>query len=88
MTIFLSVLCALFSLLLSLDFFLDLCAIYSYFPIFTATAAALAGAVIGFLEYRAHKSKKKRRPALFAVSLNAFAGIAATSIWIYFLLRT
>lgn len=87
MTLFLSALCSVGTLLLLLDLFLRSGALYHLLPEFTATLAGLIGVVIAGLEYRARKSKKKKRAPLVFLFIALFAAIAATIVWIYFLLK-
>lgn len=84
MVIFLSILCGAFALLLSASYFVPGYEhIYALFPEFSATAAALIGVLIAGLEYRARKTRKKRRTPKAVLITDAVIGIIATGIWIY-----
>ncbi len=61
-------------------------ALFATLPLYTGTAAALAGILIAAMEYRARRSKKAKRAPMFALTYNAISGIAATGIWLYCLL--
>lgn len=59
---------------------------FAALPVFTSSAAALTGVLIAALEYRARKTKKKKRAPMALLILNAFSGIAACVVWLYWLM--
>lgn len=83
---FLSFLCSAGAGFLLTDRLLADGAFYMQVPPFSATAAALIGLLIAGMEYRAAKTKKKRRLPMALLIFNALIGIAATGIWLYTLL--
>lgn len=86
MALFLSFLCSTGAGFLLYDRLFGEGAFYAQYPAFSATAAALVGLLIAGMEYRAVKTKKKRRLPMALLILNALAGIAATGLWLYTLL--
>ncbi len=82
MTLFLALLCAIGALTYLLDLWLLSGAFFSALPAFSATAAAAAGVLIAGLEYRARRSKKKRRVPMVFLTVNALIGVAAALTWL------
>lgn len=86
LTIIISILCGSAAWALVAEYVWGNGLLYATLPLFTGTAAAAAGILIAAMEYRAAKKKKQKRFPLFALIYDAFAGIAATAIWLYVLL--
>lgn len=86
MTLFLSFLCLAASLFLTAGNIYLKWPIFLDIPDFAAAAAALVGVLIAALEYRARKTKKKRKAPMALLIANAFAGILAMGYWLYLLL--
>lgn len=86
MILFLSFLCFAVSALLTLNGLFFKWPQLLSLPGFTGTAVALVGVLIAALEYRARRTKKKKRAPMALIICNAFAGIAAVMYWIFWLI--
>ena len=86
MALALSLLCSLFSLYLSIDYFLlDAKAFFS-FPAFAGTLSAVVALALAYMEYKAARTKKQRALPMALLLLGALFGIAAALSWLFTLM--
>ena len=86
MALTLSLLCSLFSLYLSIDYFaLDAKAFFSL-PAFAGTLSSIVALALAYMEYRAGRTKKQRALPMALLLLGALFGIAAALAWLFTLM--